>query len=270
MNSPKFIGRTSTARRRLLSLAVAALIIAQPFLPLQPQAIAQKRSKVNTITPSVAGSTSTVFINEILYDITGTDAGEFVEVAGPAGTNLSGWSIVLYNGNGGAAYDTDALPSPIPSQAGGYGTVSVSYSGTLQNGSPDGIALVNNGTVVQFLCYEGTFVAADGPAMGQTCTDIGVSQSGSNAAGTSLQLQGTGTTYGDFTWNATSIAHTQNAPNTGQTFTGGPAVDNAPTVTSTTPADNATGVAVNSNISVTFSEPVNATASSFEINCATS
>jgi len=218
----------------------------------------------------VAGTNSTVFINEILYDITGTDAGEFVEVAGPAGTDLTGWSIVAYNGNGGAPYDTDALPSPIPSQAGGYGTVSVTYSGTLQNGSPDGVALVNNGTVVQFLCYEGTFTAVGGAANGLTCTDIGVSQSGSNAAGTSLQLQGSGTTYGDFTWNATSIANTQNAPNTGQTFTGGPPVDNPPTVTSTTPADNANSVAVNSNISVTFSEPVNATADSFQISCATS
>ncbi|HEX8131615.1 MAG TPA: lamin tail domain-containing protein [Pyrinomonadaceae bacterium] len=222
------------------------------------------------ITPSVAGSTSTIFINEILYDITGTDAGEFVEVAGPAGTDLTGWSLVLYNGSGGAVYDTDALPNPIPSQAGGYGTVSVSYAGTLQNGSPDGIALVNNGTVVQFLCYEGTFAATNGPASGQTCTDIGVSQSGTNAAGTSLQLQGTGTTYGNFTWNATSIANTQNAPNTGQTFAGGPPVDNPPTVASTTPADNATNVAVSSNISVTFSEPVNATTDSFQISCATS
>ncbi|HEY1404295.1 MAG TPA: lamin tail domain-containing protein, partial [Pyrinomonadaceae bacterium] len=271
MISPKFIGRTYSVRRRLLSLAVAALIIAQPFLPLQSPVAAQKRSKANPITPSVAGSTSTVFINEILYDITGTDAGEFIEVAGPAGTNLTGWSIVLYNGNNGAAYDTDLLPTSIPSQAGGYGTVSISYaSNGIQNGSPDGIALVNNGTVVQFLCYEGTFAATDGAANGQTCTDIAVSQSGTNAVGTSLQLQGSGTTYGDFTWNATSIAHTQNAPNTGQTFAGGPPVDNPPAVASTTPADNANGVAVNSNISVTFSEPVNATSDSFQINCATS
>ena len=47
------------------------------------------------------GQTSpTVFINEIHYDNTGTDAGEFIEIAGPAGTNLSDYSIVLYNGTG--------------------------------------------------------------------------------------------------------------------------------------------------------------------------
>ena len=39
-----------------------------------------------------------VFINEIHYDNAGTDMGEAIEVAGPAGEGLSGWSIVLYNG----------------------------------------------------------------------------------------------------------------------------------------------------------------------------
>src|SRR5687767_7957688 len=52
-----------------------------------------------------------VWINEIHYDdSTGTgDTGEMVEVAGAAGTDLTGWSIVLYNGGNGASYDTDAL-----------------------------------------------------------------------------------------------------------------------------------------------------------------
>lgn len=263
--------KTASARRQLLAVITAVFIFAQPLLFIPSSVSAQIRQFTRIPAPLVPGTASTVFINEILYDITGTDAGEFVEVAGPAGTDLTNWSIVLYNGTGGASYDTDSLPTPIPSQQGGYGTVSISYpSNGIQNGSPDGIALVNGTTVIQFLCYEGAFTATNGPANGQTCTDIGVSQSGTNAAGTSLQLQGSGTTYGNFTWNATSIANTQNAPNTGQTFTGGPPVDNPPTVASTVPADNAVNVAVNANISVTFSEPVNATASSFQISCATS
>src|SRR5690606_35449458 len=40
--------------------------------------------------PLSAQSATPVFINEIHYDNTGTDAGEFVEVAGPAGTDLAG------------------------------------------------------------------------------------------------------------------------------------------------------------------------------------
>jgi hypothetical protein len=50
-----------------------------------------------------------VFINEIHYDNAGTDAGEAIEVAAPAGTDLIGWSLALYNGTGGVVYDTDAL-----------------------------------------------------------------------------------------------------------------------------------------------------------------
>ena len=38
------------------------------------------------ITGSRAQGTPTVFINEIHYDNTGADAGEFIEIAGPAGT----------------------------------------------------------------------------------------------------------------------------------------------------------------------------------------
>ena len=262
------VNRNRRLRPLLAATLTAALLLT--FFFVQPAEFVLARTTANS--PNVPNPTSTIFINEILYDVTGTDAGEFVEVAGPAGTNLTNWSIVLYNGNGGASYDTRSLPTTIPAQQGGYGTVSVSVPANpgIQNGAPDGVALVNNGAVVQFLCYEGAFTATDGPANGQACTNIGVSQNGNNAVGTSLQLQGSGTTYGNFTWNATSLANTQNAPNTGQTFTGGPPVDNPPTVASTVPADNANNVAVNANVSVTFSEAVTATSSSFQINCATS
>jgi predicted extracellular nuclease len=47
-------------------------------------------------------------------------------------------------------------------------------------------------------------------------------------------------------------------------------VDTAPSVSSTNPPDNATGVAVASNISVTFSEPVNAPVGAFSISCVSS
>ena len=47
-----------------------------------------------------------VRINEIHYDNFGTDAGEAIEIEGPAGANLDGFAVVLYNGNGGAAYST--------------------------------------------------------------------------------------------------------------------------------------------------------------------
>ncbi|HWS56281.1 MAG TPA: hypothetical protein VN228_19230, partial [Pyrinomonadaceae bacterium] len=179
--------------------------------------------------PLLANPSSTIFINEIHYDDAGTDANEFIEIAGPAGTSLTGYSIVLYNGSGGASYDTDALSGTIPAQQGGYGTVALGYAvNGIQNGSPDGVALVGPGNaLIQFLCYEGTFTAANGPASGVACTDIGVSEDGSEADGQSLRLTGTGTTYGEFTW-AAAAPHTSGAVNTGQTF-GAPTPTPTPT-----------------------------------------
>ena len=56
---------------------------------------------IGTIRNDDLPPAANVFINEINYDPAGTDTGEFVEVAGLAGTDLTGWTLVLYNGNGG-------------------------------------------------------------------------------------------------------------------------------------------------------------------------
>jgi uncharacterized protein len=174
-----------------------------------------------TITNDDAAPTApaNVFINEIHYDNAGADSGELVEVAGLAGTDLSGWTLVLYNGNGGAAYATIALSGILPDQDDGYGTLSFAGPAAgIQNGAPDGLALVDNlGRVIQFLSYEGVMTATAGPASGLTSVDIGVSESGSDAAGFSLQLTGSGSSYEDFTW-APSAAGTAGAINTGQNF----------------------------------------------------
>jgi predicted extracellular nuclease len=164
-----------------------------------------------------------VFVNELHYDNAGGDVNEAIEVAGVAGTNLAGWRIVLYNGNGGVAYAATggsangiALSGIIPDQSNGFGTLSFPAPG-IQNGAPDGFALVDNlGRVVQFLSYEGTFTATNGPAAGLTSTDIGVAQDG-DAIGTSLQLTGTGSNYEDFVW-APAQTSTNAAANTGQSF----------------------------------------------------
>ena len=44
-------------------------------------------------------------------------------------------------------------------------------------------------------------------------------------------------------------------------------IDQAPSVTATTPTNGATGVAINSNVTITFSEPVNVTGNWFQIAC---
>ncbi|MDQ8755239.1 Calx-beta domain-containing protein [Sphingosinicella sp. LHD-64] len=163
---------------------------------------------LNDDTPPTPGGG--VFINEIHYDNAGTDAGEAIEIAASAGTDLAGWTIVLYNGSNdpGAAvsYNTRALSGIVPDQDDGYGTISFSYPANgIQNGAFDGFALVDpEGNVVQFLSIEGTITAANGPAAGLTSQDIGVSQGGSDPIGSSLQLVGTGASYEDFTWIASN------------------------------------------------------------------
>jgi VCBS repeat-containing protein len=172
------------------------------------------------VNDDVAPPAVGVFINEIHYDNAGVDAGEAVEVAGLAGSNLSGWSLVLYNGNGGASYGTIALSGVIGNQDDGYGTLSFLVP-NLQNGSPDGIALVNNlGQVVQFLSYEGVMTATNGPASGMTSVEIGGSQEPAPGVGLSLQLTGSGANYQDFTWTAVSADDSFGAVNQGQDFIG--------------------------------------------------
>jgi DNA/RNA endonuclease G (NUC1)/PKD repeat protein len=132
--------------------------------------------------------------SELHYDNFGTDAGEAIEIEGPAGAVLTGWSVVLYNGNGGVVYSTQPLTGTIPASCDARGVVVVNYpQDGIQNGSPDGFALINSvGQVVEFLSYEGTFTAVDGPAAGQTSTDIGVAES-SSPVGQSLQRTPAGT-----------------------------------------------------------------------------
>ncbi|MDY6885729.1 MAG: Hint domain-containing protein [Pseudomonadota bacterium] len=135
-----------------------------------------------------------VFISEIHYDNASTDVGEFVELTGEAGTDLTGWSLALYNGNNGEVYNTIDLSSygVITEERDGFGTVVIDFpSNGLQNGSPDGIALVNaDGTAVEFISYEGTLTAVGGPADGLESEDIGASQSGTTLVNSSIEFNG--------------------------------------------------------------------------------
>ena len=128
-----------------------------------------------------------VRFSEIHYDNADDDVAEQIEIEGPANTDLSGWSVVLYNGNGGEMYDSRTLSGTIPAACGDRGVVVVPFA-SIQNGSPDGFALIHNSDVVQFLSYEGTFSATNGPAAGQISTDIKAEEGGGTSQVQSLQL----------------------------------------------------------------------------------
>jgi DNA/RNA endonuclease G (NUC1) len=146
------------------------------------------------VASAAATALPEVRISEIHYDDVGADAGERVEISGPAGMDLTGWKVVPYNGANGQQYTpTVTLNGPVAEACGARGVVVVNIAG-LQNGEPDGLALVDaNNTVVEFLSYEGTFAATNGPAAGMTATDIGVSESDdATPDGRSLQRDGAG------------------------------------------------------------------------------
>lgn len=170
-------------------------------------------------TPPPAPNNSDIWINEIHYDNNSGDVNEAVELAGSAGIDLTGWRLVAYNGTNGASYKTLDLSGTLANQFNGLGILNFTFSG-LQNGSADGIALIdNNNQVRQFLSYEGVLTATDGAASGMQSTDIGVTETSSTAIGFSLQLAGTGNSYNDFTWQS-AASHSRAKVNNGQFFTG--------------------------------------------------
>ncbi|GGL63629.1 hypothetical protein GCM10011589_19760 [Modestobacter marinus] len=156
-----------TARRAAAVTAVAvggALLGASPALAIEPP----------------AGSP---FISEFHHDNEGTDANERVEVTAAPGTDLTGWTVVGVDGDGGAPYDAKALSGVVDES----GTVVVDFTG-LQDGGPDGIALVDPaGTVVQFLSYGGALSVTVGGSVFDS-TDVGVTEDGSGPADGSVQL----------------------------------------------------------------------------------
>lgn len=139
-----------------------------------------------------------VRLSEIHYDNFGADVAEAVEVEGPAGTDVTGWKVILYNGNGGAQYAELVLDGLIPAtqSCNGRGVV-YTLATDIQNGAPDGVALVDDaGTVVEFLSYEGTFTATDGPAAGRSSRDVGTFEPATaETMGQSMQRNSAGTSW---------------------------------------------------------------------------
>jgi hypothetical protein len=97
-------------------------------------------------------------INEVDYDQVGADHDEFVEIynKGDAAADLTGIALSPVNGGDGSEYSRKPLTGTLA--AGAYLVVDV----TMQNGAPDGLALVNltTKTLIDALSYEGAITAA--------------------------------------------------------------------------------------------------------------
>lgn len=111
----------------------------------------------------------------------------------------------------------------------------------------------------------GTFIGSSGTFASGS---VGANSASSVVLGTWSHVKITGTSGPNKTVIAkVGSAWYRTSPLT--TLTGYVAIDDAPTVTSTSPANGAAHIPVNSNISVTFSEPVAASTSGFSVECPT-
>jgi hypothetical protein len=130
---------------------------------------------------TVSTGANHLVINEVDYDQSGTDTTEFIEIYNPSSSaiSLAGKQIILINGNGDTVYATINLGTGML-PAGGYlviagANVTVPASAmkvdpgwdmdAIQNGSPDGIALIDNNThtLIDALSYEGAMTTVPLP-----------------------------------------------------------------------------------------------------------
>jgi cysteine-rich repeat protein len=131
-------------------------------------------------TVEVVVQSGTLVINEVDYDQVGTDTTEYIELynGSASAVSLANLAVVLVNGSNSLEYNRfDLAPVAATLPAGGYLVISnanVTIPGTalhlvlaamqdvVQNGAPDGIALVDTSTmtVIDALSYEGSITAA--------------------------------------------------------------------------------------------------------------
>ena len=228
------------------TFAIAAVASSGSY---QPETTAIQASNSNYTTASATLTVTNVdvptaplaikgWINEFHYDnSTSNDPGEFVEIALAPGTS-DNVSVIFYNGGTPTAAvpygvvvtlpdgtsSASLLEVPFASMtlgttSNGYRILSIPMAastsgGYIQNGGNDGMALIIDGVVEEFLSYEGVLTGSTGAAAGYTSTDCKVSETQATP-NTSLQRVGPGSRAADFAWTA-GASSSRGVANTGQ------------------------------------------------------
>jgi large repetitive protein len=106
--------------------------------------------------PPPPAESAKLVINEVDYDQVGTDANGFVEItnAGGAAADLANVDLVAVNGGDSTEYDRVALTGTLA--PGAHLDIAIE----LQNGAPDGLALLDGATLLDAISYEGGITAA--------------------------------------------------------------------------------------------------------------
>lgn len=254
------------AGRRSLVGAVGALALAAGFLGAAP--------------PAMAASPGPVVINEVYGgggNALATYKQDFVELVNVSSqpVDLSGWSV-QYASATGTSYAVTALSDVLPAGAsyvvresqgtGGTTDVPSDVTGTIaMSGTAGKVALVHSITaltcgadcdsaagVVDFVGYG---AANDFEGAGPTPALSNTTSASRNAS------------HSDSGDNAADFATGTPSPTACGAACTGPAPDEAPSVTSTTPADGASGVSRSASLSVGFSEAVATAAGAFTLDC---
>jgi len=220
---------------------------------------------------SVLASASGVVISEFRFrgPLGGND--EYVELvnAGSAAVDVSNWKLQGCSSTTGAASDRTTVPAGVVLQAGEHylfvnNNASGGYSGTVAGDKTYGTGFTD-GAGARIVNAAGTVV--DG---------VGGNLIGGTQCREGTGISGMPTTNGDQSYER--IGGTQDTDDNANDFTGPKpgnpqnhaAADAAPSVSSTVPADNAAGVPVDTNLEITFSEPVSLDGTWFTITCTTS
>src|ERR671939_47574 len=223
-----------------------------------------------------AGAVSSTIVVSQVYGGGGnagaTYKNDFIELynRSAAPVSVTGWSV-QYAATTGTTWQRTALSGTIA--AGGYYLVqeAAGAGGTTSLPPPDATGAINMaagaGKVV--LMSNNTTIAS-GTVCPLTAVDLVGYGSGTNCSETLPTATLSNTTAalrnggGTVDTDNNSADFTVGAPNPRNSG------DQAPTVTSTNPADGAGNVALNSDVTITFSEPVNVTGSWFSISCSSS
>jgi len=196
---------------------------------------------------------------------------DFIELfnRGTSSVDLTGWSVQYASSTGTSWQKTDLLPVTLQpgqylliKQADGTGAVppitNQDVTGTIaMSASSAKVALVSNNTLIVSGTSCPTAGVVDFLGYG-SATDCYETAPTANLSASTAALRNTNgcTETDNNSLDFTVVTQPLTPRNTSSTFNVCPAGDVAPTVTSTSPADNDTGVAANTNITITFNEAV--------------
>jgi len=303
VTSPKFIGRTFTARRRrLLSFAAAALIVFQPVAFLVSPASADTGTGTVSLTSigtavtqnfdtlATSGTTNTALPTGWYITETGGGTRDNEQYAADTGSSATG-DTYSYGATGSTDRALGGLRSgslvPVfgakfTNNTGSTITsLDISYTGEQWRlgtaGRTDRLdfQISTNATDLSTGTYTNVdaldFTTPNTATAGAKDGNLAANRTVITSSITNLNLANGATFF--IRWTDPDASDSDDGlavDNFNITAQGSAPVDNPPTVTGTVPADNATDIPVDANISVTFSEPVTVSDASFQISCATS